>query len=64
MLEKIWRYSINEGDYGGIVFADTIESAESKVRQKYNNGEICVWLIVNDDYFDTKNPEVLECYGN
>ena len=59
----IWRYSINEGEYGGIVFANTIELAEEKVRQKYPNKEVCVWRIINDDYFDTNNPDVWECYG-
>ena len=62
----IWRYSINEGEYGGIVFADTFEIAEEKVRKKYNeykDEEICVWRILNDDYFDVENPDVWECYG-
>ena len=63
MIERIWRYSINEGDYGGIVFAYTKKAAELKVRRKYPIGDICVWLMINDDYFDDKNPEILECYG-
>lgn len=60
---NIWRYSINEGDFGGIVFADTIESAEKKLKNKYGNVEVLVWRILNDDYFDTENPDVWECYG-
>lgn len=59
----IWRYSINEGEYGGVVFADTFESAEAKVKNKYPNKEICVWRMINDDYFDKENPDVWECYG-
>lgn len=59
----IWRYSVNKGEFGGIVFADTIELAEEKVRKKYGNEEICMWRIINDDYFDTENPDVWECYG-
>ena len=63
VCSSIWRYSINEGEFGGIVFADTFESAETKVRQKYDDGEICVWRMEYDDYFDSENPDVLECYG-
>ena len=62
-MENIYRYSINNGEYGGIVFADTIESAKEKVSKKYNNEEICVWGILSDDYFDVDNPDVWECYG-
>lgn len=62
MLNKIWRYSINRGDFGGIVIADTMESAEQKVRNKYNDGEICVWKMTDDDYFDENNFDVFECY--
>ena len=63
MLNNIWRYSINLGDFGGIVIADTAESAEEKVRKKYNVREICVWKMMEDDYFDENNTDVLECYG-
>ena len=63
MLNRVWRYSINEGEFGGIVFADTKESAERKVRRKYNDGDVCTWQMTNDDYFDRDNPDVLECYG-
>ena len=60
---QIWRYSINEGEFGGIVYADTFAIAEAKVKQKYPNADIQIWRIVNDDYFDTDNPDVWECYG-
>lgn len=59
----IWRYTINNGEIGGIVYADTMEEAEDKVRKKYPNKEINVWRMINDDYFDTENPDVWECYG-
>lgn len=59
----IWRYSVNDGEYGGIVFADTFEEAEEKVRRKYNDKEFCIWRMINDDYFDTENSDVWECYG-
>jgi hypothetical protein len=62
---QIWRYSINEGEFGGLVYANTFEEAEAKVKQKYpnNNNEIQIWRLFNDDYFDTSNPDVWECYG-
>lgn len=61
----IWRYSINKGEFGGIVFADTLELAEEKVRKKYpdKEKEILVWRIINDNYFDRENPDVWECCG-
>ena len=62
MLKNVWRYSINMGNYGGIVIADTMELAEQKVRRKYNDGEICVLKMIDDDYFDESNSDVFECY--
>ena len=62
-MECVWRYSINEGECGGIVIADTAKSAKEKIKRKYNDGEICVWQMKNDDYFDVENPDVWECYG-
>lgn len=64
MLNKVWRYSVNEGEYGGIVLADTIDFACEKVYKKYGNEEFCVWEMTKDDYFDTDNPDVFECYGD
>ena len=66
MCLTIWRYSINEGEYGGIVFADTIISATEKVKRKYSDKtdkEICVWRMIEDVYFDMENLDVWECYG-
>ena len=66
---NIYRYSINEGDVGGIVFADNKETAEQKVKAKYKDrfnfrsDELLVWDVHQDDYYDTENSEVLECYG-
>ena len=66
---NIYRYSINEGDVGGIVFADNKETAEQKVKAKYKDrfnfrsDELLVWDVHQDDYYDMENPEVLECYG-
>ena len=62
MLNNIWRYSINIGDFGGIVIADTKELAEQKVKKKYNTDKICVWKMIDDEYFDENNIDVFECY--
>lgn len=66
----IWRYTINEGECGGIVFADTKENAENKIKAKYKNKfssdpdtDLIVWRMKDDDFFDPENPDVLECYG-
>lgn len=66
MLEKIWRYTIN--GFGGIVFAETKDEAEEKVTRMYKeeffiDGELCVWNIKDDDYFNSNCPDVWECYG-
>ena len=63
LCNKTWRYSINDGAYGGIVYAITLEDAEAKLKNKYNEDDIKVWQMIDDDYFDTNNPDVLECYG-
>ena len=63
-LEKLWRYSINEGDFGGIVIAETLDKAAEKVTKKYGNkGTIDVWMVKNDDFYDKENKDVIECYG-
>ena len=33
-IEHIWRYSINDGEYGGIVFASSKEKAREKIIKK------------------------------
>lgn len=70
MLENIWRYSINEGEFGGIVIADTKEKAEHKVKEMYEDydgsenedNEIDVWKAVLDDDYSKDYPDVLEIY--
>lgn len=68
MPNNLWRYSINEGEAGGLVIADTKEEAEEKV-QKYHNhdcdwsiDEVLVWEWTDDDYYDEYNPDVFNCY--
>lgn len=69
-VEKLWRYSINTGELGGVVIADCLEEAYNKVKKKYgdqnkygNKNEIEVWEFKNDDYYDKDNEDVVECYG-
>lgn len=70
MLENIWRYSVNNGEAGGIVIADIKEEAEQKVKEMYEdydgseNGEdeIIVWKAVLDDDYSKDYPDVLEIY--
>lgn len=63
-LGNLWRYSINEGDFGGIVIAETLDKAAEKVTKKYGNkGTIDVWMVKNDDFYDKDNKDVIECYG-
>ncbi len=63
-LGNLWRYSINEGDFGGIVVAETLDKAAEKVIKKYGNkGTIDMWMFKNDDFYDKENKDVIECYG-
>lgn len=63
MLELLWRYSINDGEYGGLVIATSEEEAYKKVNKKYGRNDFAVWKMSNDDYFDSENADVLEIYG-
>ena len=63
-LGDLWRYSINEGEFGGIVVAKNLNEATEKVVKKYKDGKtIDVWTVKNDDFYDEKNKDVIECYG-
>ena len=63
-VEKLWRYSINEGDFGGVVIAENLNEATEKVVKKYKDGKmIDVWMVKNDDFYDKENKDVIECYG-
>jgi len=59
-VDTIWRYSINEGECGGIVFASSEKSAEEKVREKYAEGDISIWKMVDDDGYEKFFPYVCE----
>ena len=70
MLENIWRYSVNEGEAGGIVIANTKEEAEKKVKEMYEDydgsenaeDEVTVWKATLDDEYSKDYPDVLEIY--
>ena len=63
-MKNLYRYSINEGDFGGVVIANSLDEATEKVKKKYGNAEeIAVWEFLNDDYYDSENKDVVECYG-
>ena len=63
-LGNLWRYSINESDFGGVVIAETLDKATEKVTKKYGNkGTIDVWMVKNDDFYDKDNKDVIEGYG-
>lgn len=70
MLGNIWRYSINEGEAGGIVIAFSKEEAERKVKEMYDDydgsenaeDEITVWKAILDDDYSKDYPDVLEIY--
>jgi hypothetical protein len=69
-MPNLYRYSINEGSFGGVVLAGTLDEAAGKVKKKYGNtnkygeaNEIAVWDFLNDDYYDSENKDVVECYG-
>ena len=71
MMEKIWKYSVNGDECGGIVIADNLDEAEKKVRERYSDWhgvgssiqpEIFVWKAVDDACYCTNCPDVLEIY--
>lgn len=70
MLENIWRYSLNDGECGGIVIAFSQVEAEQKVLEMYEDWDvdqeeeinIKVWKAILDDYYSKDYPNVLEIY--
>lgn len=67
VYKKLWRYSINDGEHGGIVYSDTKQEAEGKIISAYNEWNfnvetLIIWKLINDDYFDNKYKDVFECY--
>ena len=73
-IDNAWRYSVYEGESGGIVFALSEPEALRFVKDRYNltkdvldkditDEDIQVWLMKNDDYYDQRFPNVFDCYG-
>ena len=63
----VWRYSLNFGEYGGLVFASSKENATEKILKKYGEKYKEFYLDIleweNDDYFDKNNLDVFELYS-
>ena len=62
--KKLWRCTYCGGN-GGLIIAKTKELALKKLQKKYGANEVAhaeVWPWENDDYFDSKNPDVLNIY--
>lgn len=71
MTGRIWRYSVNKDEAGGIVISDSCEDAERKVREKYRDwrgigkdseAETEVWEPESDSGYEGSHPDVLEIY--
>ena len=64
-LSKVYRWCDDYG--GGIVIADSIEDAESKLRSYYpvesGRHKFKIWLWMVDDYYDSSNPDVFDIYS-
>ena len=64
-MKHIYRYSVNEGQYGGVVVAKNIGKAIDFLVVKYKDkGALKVWPRECDDYYDKNHPNVIECYGD
>ena len=67
-----YRYSINEGVRGGIIAANSEQSAMATLEKKYRKdfekeiteGLLIIWKWEEDDYYDKAFPAVLDCYGS
>lgn len=42
LANDMWRYSINDGEIGGVVFAKFKDEAEKKIREKYKRDDFIV----------------------
>ena len=71
-MNNIYRYSINDGVAGGIVFSDTISNARIILKNKYKNdfeiietdpNVLKIWKWSEDEYYDKDFLDVVECYG-
>jgi len=65
-MKQFYRYSLDMS-HGGIVIATDKDEAKHKVAARYKDdedppGEILIWDIKEDEFFDEKHPEVMDCY--
>lgn len=64
-LSNLYRWSDDYG--GGIVIADSLIEANEKVKayldEERDPDKLIIWPWHLDDYFDEKNPDVLDVYG-
>lgn len=64
-LSNLYRWCDAYG--GGIVIANSLIEAQEKLEKAFgkerNADEVIIWSWHLDDYFDEKNPDVLDIYG-
>ncbi len=67
-----YRYSINDGETGGIVIAASPLFAKRKVMRyheiegwdfDWSKDEIKIWRWEDDEYYCRIMPDVMNCYG-
>lgn len=66
MLDKLFRFSIKDGEIGGVVLAGNLNIAKDNLMEKYpdySEEDFVVWAFKYDDYYDEDFPGVIECYG-
>lgn len=62
--DKLYRWCDDYG--GGLILADSVEDAISKLDKKFKDEprtKFLVWLWKNDDCYDEENPDVFDIYG-
>lgn len=61
-----YRYTIDEGRHGGIVFASNEDEADEKLAQFYGDdieeSFVEIWKWEDDDFYKPI-PDVYDCYG-
>lgn len=66
-----YRFGYLRRGIGGIVMADTEGDARAKVRDylDHNNYDVTnieraviIWPWCEDEYYDSQNPDVMDCY--
>lgn len=61
-LNNLYRWCDDYG--GGIVIANSVDEAREKlVKAHSERRSFIIWLMIDDDYFDKENPDVLDIYS-